>query len=100
MPNREIDGDTEGFGMVFVEASACGKPVIAGKAGGTGSAVIEGVTGLRVQGEKLEEVANALERLLTDEELTSRLGRQGHSRVVNELSWEAVAAKTVSLDVN
>jgi len=36
MPNREINGDTEGFGMVFLEAAACGKPAIAGQAGGTG----------------------------------------------------------------
>jgi len=100
MPNREIDGDTEGFGMVFVEASACGKPVIAGRAGGTGSAVIHDVTGLRVDGNKLEEVTEALERLLSDKALAARLGNQGHTRVVNELSWEAVAEKTVSLNIN
>jgi phosphatidylinositol alpha-1,6-mannosyltransferase len=100
MPNREIDGDTEGFGMVFVEASACGKPVIAGKAGGTGSAVIEDVTGLRVDGNKPEEVTKALARLLTDKELAARLGSQGHSRVVNELSWEAVTEKTASLKID
>jgi len=46
MPNREIDGDNEGFGMVFIEAAACGKPVLAGNAGGTGSAVLDGATGL------------------------------------------------------
>ena len=50
MPNRDIDGDTEGFGMVFIEAAACGKPAVAGMAGGTGAAVIDGVTGLRVDG--------------------------------------------------
>src|SRR5690606_26937298 len=43
MPNREINGDTEGFGMVFIEAAACGKPAIAGNAGGTGAAVVDEV---------------------------------------------------------
>ena len=48
MPNRDIDGDTEGFGLEFLEVAASGKPAIAGKAGGTGSAVVDGETGLRV----------------------------------------------------
>ena len=50
MPNRDINGDTEGFGMVFIEAAACGKPSVAGLAGGTAAAVIDGVTGMRVDG--------------------------------------------------
>jgi phosphatidylinositol alpha-1,6-mannosyltransferase len=94
MPNREIDGDTEGFGMVFIEAAACAKAVIAGTAGGTGSAVVDGVTGLRVDGEKVEEVAGAIEWLLGDGEYASRLGRQGHTRVLEQFGWEAVAQKT------
>ena len=94
MPNRDINGDTEGFGMVYLEAAACSKPAIAGKAGGTGNAVIDGATGLRVDGERLEDVAVALERLLTDREYSTRLGRQGYARVVGDFSWEAVARKT------
>lgn len=94
MPNREVDGDTEGFGMVFLEAAACAKPAIAGKAGGTGSAVIDGITGLRIDGEKVDEVAGALLRILNDVEYASLLGSQGRSRAVNEFSWNAVARKT------
>lgn len=97
MPNREINGDTEGFGMVFMEAAACAKPAVAGKAGGTGAAVVDGVTGLRVNGELLEEVAGSLAKLLTDEEYAKNLGHQGHLRAVNEFSWEMVAEKTQSL---
>ncbi|MBK9469997.1 MAG: glycosyltransferase family 4 protein, partial [Gammaproteobacteria bacterium] len=66
LPNREIDGDTEGFGMVFVEASACGVPVVAGQAGGTASSVNEGVSGYRVDGNSLEDVTNTLRHLLED----------------------------------
>ena len=97
MPNREINGDTEGFGMVYLEAAACSKPAVAGKAGGTGNAVIDGTTGLRVNGERFEEVAAAIERLMTDREYASRLGRRGYTRAVTEFSWEAVARKTVAL---
>ena len=97
MPNRNINGDTEGFGMVYLEAAACGKPVISGKAGGTGSAVIDGITGLRVDGEKVEEVAAAMKKLLTDREYASRLGGQGYSRAIADFSWEAVALKTAHL---
>lgn len=59
LANRQVGGDTEGFGMVFVEAGACGKAVVAGTAGGTGSAVIDGVTGLRVDAAAVAPVAAA-----------------------------------------
>ena len=97
MPNRDINGDTEGFGMVYLEAAACGKPSIAGTAGGTGNAVIEGATGLRVDGERLGDVAAAVERLLTDQKYASSLGRQGYARAITDFSWESVARKTIAL---
>jgi len=94
MPNREINGDTEGFGMVFIEASACAKPVIAGQAGGTASAVVDEVTGLRVNGASTESVSAALRRLLMDAALAHRLGQAGWQRVEREFAWEQVAAAT------
>lgn len=96
MPNREINGDTEGFGMVFVEAAACGKPAIGGRAGGTGAAIQEGMTGLRVDGGSREEVRAALEQILGDANLTLALGRAGRARAANQFSWESVAEKTIS----
>jgi phosphatidyl-myo-inositol dimannoside synthase len=97
MPNREIDGDTEGFGMVFVEAAACGTPSLAGLAGGTGAAVLDGETGLRVEGADLAAVTRALVRLLGDEALRQRLAEAGRRRAEQELAWERVAEKTAVL---
>ena len=97
MPNREIDGDTEGFGMVFVEAAACGTPSLAGQAGGTGAAVLDGVTGLRVDGANAHAVTRVLARLLGDEALRQRLAEAGRLRAETELAWERVAGKTATL---
>jgi len=93
MPNREIDGDNEGFGMVFIEAAACGKPTLAGIAGGTGAAVVDGETGLRVDGTSFDAVAGGLARILVDSELGRSLGARGHERAVREFSWERVAER-------
>ena len=91
MPNRTVNNDTEGFGKVYIEAAACGRPAIAGLVGGTGAAVLDGITGLRVDGESLEAVTNALRRLLRDPMLANRLGEQGRRRAVESFSWEQVA---------
>lgn len=92
-PNREIDGDTEGFGIVFLEASACGLPVIGGIAGGTADAIEEGVSGFRVDGESVEAIAQALRRLTGDAELRERLGAQGAARVAADFTVEQAAAQ-------
>lgn len=97
MANREIDGDTEGFGMVFIEAAACGKSAIAGKAGGTGAAVLDGVTGLRVDGARIEDIQQALSRLLSDDALRRQFESAGLRRAQQEFSWAAVAEKTTRL---
>jgi len=94
MPNREVGRDTEGFGMVYVEAGACGTPSIAGNAGGTGSAVLDGMTGLRVNGDDLEAITEALHRILSDGALAARLAEAAFKRARDELSWEQVARKT------
>jgi len=94
MPNREIDGDTEGFGMVFVEAAACRKPAVAGLAGGTGSAVIDGTTGFRVDGTRPGAVTDALIKLLTEPAVTARLAENAYQRAQSTFSWERVAELT------
>ncbi len=78
MPNRELpDRDTEGFGLVFLEANACGKAVIGGRAGGVVEAVRDGQNGLLVDGNNIDEVAAAIIRLLSDFALRRRLEQQG-----------------------
>lgn len=94
MPNREIGGDTEGFGMVYIEAAACGKPAIAGRAGGTGAAVVNGVTGMLVDGADSAHVAAAIAYLLTDSSLAHQLGKAALARVREHFDWDAVARVT------
>lgn len=76
MANREIEGDTEGFGIVFLEANACGTPVIGGKAGGTLDAIKDGYSGFRVNSNNTREVARALLKLMKDENLRKKMGKQ------------------------
>jgi len=96
MPNRDINGDNEGFGIVFIEAAACGKPALAGEAGGTGSAVLNEATGLRVDGTSLDAVTAGLRRLLADADWAAEMGRAGERRVAKDFTWSRVAEKTVS----
>lgn len=86
MPNRDIDGDTEGFGIVYLEANACAKPAIAGTAGGTGSAVVHGVNGLRVDGDSVAAIGAAIAELLNDREQSMRLGLQARQRILAEFT--------------
>jgi phosphatidylinositol alpha-1,6-mannosyltransferase len=72
----------EGFGIVFLEASAVALPVIAGNAGGSPEAVEEGVTGLVVNGESASDIASAIVRLLSDPTAAQRMGAAGRERVI------------------
>jgi phosphatidylinositol alpha-1,6-mannosyltransferase len=78
MPNRELaNHDTEGFGLVFLEANACGKAVVAGRAGGVVEAVRHGETGLNVDGDDVGAVADAISGLLLDEARRAAMGQRG-----------------------
>jgi phosphatidylinositol alpha-1,6-mannosyltransferase len=95
MPSRaQLEScDVEGFGIVFLEAGACGKPVIAGRSGGVEDAVLDGTTGILVNPVDSEEVAHALMRVLGDAHLAARLGEQGRKRVVQEFDWKQVGSR-------
>lgn len=86
MPSREINGDVEGFGIVFLEAAALGKPVIGGRSGGIPEAIIDGQTGILVNPREMHEIRDAIEKLLTDHALARRLGLQGYERVKTKFS--------------
>jgi phosphatidylinositol alpha-1,6-mannosyltransferase len=91
MPNRAMaDGDTEGFGLVFLEANACGVPVIAGRDGGSVDAVEHGVNGLVVDGHSVEAVAAAMLRLREDGALRDRLRQGGLARAA-AADWSSKA---------
>ncbi len=97
LPNRTLqNGDTEGFGLVFLEANACGTPVVGGRAGGTSEAVIDGETGLLVDARYPAEIAKAITRLFEDDGLRRRLSERGleHAR---QLTWRKQAARFAAL---
>ncbi|MEK7481216.1 MAG: glycosyltransferase family 4 protein [Patescibacteria group bacterium] len=89
MPSIQIGADVEGWGIVYLEAALFAKPVIAGKSGGCPEAVLDDKTGLLVDGEKPEEVRDAVLKLMKDEALRKRLGEAAKARVEKEFTWGA-----------
>lgn len=92
MPNRVTEGtalagDIEGFGITFIEAGSCAKPVIAGKSGGAVEAVLDGQTGVLVDPTSHKEIVQAILGLLTDPERAQKLGQQARKRIQSELDW-------------
>lgn len=80
--------EVEGLGIVYLEASACGLPVIVGNSGGAPDAVIHGETGFVVNGEDIEEIAERSLQLLKDEELRLNMSRQARVFVNKNWPWE------------
>lgn len=95
MPSRYIPekGDVEGFGIVYIEANCCGKPVIGGNVGGAKDAVIDGKTGLLVDPIDTTAIAKAVIRIFKNPVLGARLGRQGRIRAEKELDWPVIGRK-------
>jgi D-inositol-3-phosphate glycosyltransferase len=81
----------EPFGIVPLEAMACGVPVVTASVGGMIDTVVDGVTGIHVPPREPEALADALNRLLAAPDLRRRLGRNGIRRVRSRYSWERVA---------
>lgn len=99
MPCRSRNGglDIEGLGMVYLEASASGLPVIAGNSGGAPDAVLDGETGLVVDGDWPGPTARALVRLLADPATADEMGKRGRTWVEREWSWEATTRRLADL---
>ena len=99
MPSRSrLAGlEVEGLGIVYLEASACGLPVIAGDSGGAPDAVIEGQTGLVVDGTSKSEVAAAAVELLLDPDRSRAMGVRGRQWIIQEWRWEIWSARFAEL---
>ncbi|CNG85329.1 glycosyltransferase [Mycobacterium tuberculosis] len=89
--------DVEGLGIVYLEASAAGLPVVAGDSGGAPDAVLDGETGLVVPGRSVAAIAEALTGLLADPARARAMGDKGRAWIEREWRWEIQAARLGSL---
>ena len=88
---RWLGLEVEGFGIVFVEAAACGVPSIAGRSGGSHEAVVDGETGFVVEPRDVAAVRAAIERLVRDPDLRRRMGAAARARAVRDLTYDRLA---------
>jgi phosphatidylinositol alpha-1,6-mannosyltransferase len=90
MPSRSrlMGLEVEGLGIVYLEASACGLPVLAGNSGGAPDAVLQKKTGLVVDGTDNEQIATAAIELLTNIESSQNMGAVGRQWIIDDWRWE------------
>jgi phosphatidylinositol alpha-1,6-mannosyltransferase len=96
MSNRAVGKDCEGFGIVFLEAQAHGIPVIAGANGGTGDAMVHGLTGLRVDCQDYENpvhLTEAIDDLVSTPELRRNMGMVGRKFVMENFDWSRISER-------
>ena len=94
---RRAGLDVEGLGMVFLEAAACGRPVVAGRSGGAPEAVQDGVTGHVVDPRSPTAVATTIADLLDDPARARAMGAAGRAWVEQNWSWTTIAATFAEL---
>jgi phosphatidylinositol alpha-1,6-mannosyltransferase len=97
LPNREVNGDFEGFGMVLLEAQACGRPVLAGTSGGTAETLLPGKTGRVVRCEQTEPLARAVIDLLSDRQKLETMGQAARQWVVERFDWKVLSRQASEL---
>jgi len=99
MPSRSrfFGLEVEGLGIVYLEASSCGLPVVGGKSGGAPDAVLIGETGLVVDGTKPAEIAEACIELLNNPELCVLMGAAGRAWIIENWRWDIWATKYAAL---
>ncbi|WP_102142668.1 glycosyltransferase family 4 protein [Mycobacterium hubeiense] len=89
--------DVEGLGIVYLEASATGVPVVAGRSGGAPETVIDGKTGVVVDGWNVGAISAAVSDILADPDRASRMGAAGRQWVVDNWQWPRQAARLAAL---
>jgi phosphatidylinositol alpha-1,6-mannosyltransferase len=89
--------DVEGLGLVFLEASATGVPVIAGYSGGAPETVRHNKTGLVVDGRSASQITDAVAELLADPDRAAAMGAAGRDWVMAHWRWDALAARLSEL---
>ena len=97
LPNRQVGRDIEGFGMVLLEAQACGRPVLAGASGGTAETMLVGETGCIVPCEAAEPLAHEIIRLLSNPFVLQRMGEAGRRWVISKFDWRRLACQAAEL---
>jgi phosphatidylinositol alpha-1,6-mannosyltransferase len=97
MPSKKIDRDVEGFGIVFLEVGLFKKPSIGTWSGGIPEAVVHKQTGILVSEGEIIALANAIELLLTDENLARKLGENAYNKVIKNFTWEKATLRLLQM---
>ncbi|HEY7314591.1 MAG TPA: glycosyltransferase family 4 protein [Gemmataceae bacterium] len=97
LPNRQVGQDIEGFGMVLLEAQACGKPVVAGASGGTAETMRIPETGRVVCCDGPDELAALVSDLLSDRRRLEQMGQAAREWVVSRFDWEVLTRQAEQL---
>jgi phosphatidylinositol alpha-1,6-mannosyltransferase len=99
MPCRTRRGglDVEGLGIVYLEASAAGLPVVGGDSGGAPDAILEGETGYVVGGRDVPALSDRLVALLSNPEAARAMGEKGRAWVERDWSWDQTATRLRAL---
>ncbi len=100
MPSMNLNGDFEGFGIVYLEANIMGKPVIAGQEGGVADSVNHNINGLIVDPRNLNTITQAVKQLTDNQEFKKNLGKQGEKRAREDFDQQKQTLKIYNIIKN